>query len=92
MVLAGVWISYQNARYLYACDKKQTNAFVRLAIVTTVLFELSKFIAFLGGVLPRYNDVPWGIGFVVSSGIVVIYLGLLLLLNRIEVVRKVYGK
>jgi hypothetical protein len=87
-----LWISYQNGRYLFAAKEYGFKPYFKLLLITFFLFELSKIVTYFMGYLPRYTDVPLGIGFVVSFLTISLYLGVLLLLNQTKVIKCIYER
>jgi len=54
--------------------KSPTKEFTKVFIMTFVMFELSKFSAFILGYLPKYNETPFFISFFLSFISIAFYL------------------
>jgi hypothetical protein len=77
---------------LFAAKEYGFKPYFKLLLITFFLFELSKIVTYFMGYLPRYTDVPLGIGFVVSFLTISLYLGVLLLLNQTKVIKCIYER
>lgn len=71
-------ISYRNMHYINSINLNKIKHYILFVISLCIIFEVSKIISYFIGILPRYNDVPFLIGFTVSSVAIILYFLLLL--------------
>lgn len=78
-----VIISYRNIRYLRAFKSSKLKFSLLFVLGLSIIYELSKTISFNIGILPRYDETPFFIGYMISLSCIVIYYLLLLIVNYI---------
>ena len=75
-------ISYRNMRYISSINSNKIKHYIFFVISLCIMFEVSKIISCFIGILPRYDDIPFLIGFTVSSVVIIFYFLLLLTLSN----------
>jgi hypothetical protein len=71
-------ISYRNMIYISSLNSNKIKHYIFFVISLSIMFEASKIISYFIGILPRYNDIPFLIGFTVSSVAIIFYFLLLI--------------
>ncbi len=77
--------SILNIQYIKVNNQINIERFFIILFFISITFELSKFILYSTGHLPRYTDTPILIGFILSIVVVSIYLLILISIHNIVV-------
>lgn len=83
-------ISYRNMHYIGSINSNKIKHYIFFVISLCILFEASKTISHFIGILPRYDDIPFLIGFAVSSVAIALYF--LLLFNLVNWINRKINK
>ena len=77
-----ILISFRNIVYINSIAFNKIKHYVFFVISLSIMFEASKMISHFIGILPRYDDIPFLIGFTMSILSMILYFSLLLFISK----------
>jgi hypothetical protein len=78
-----LFVSYRNLAYISSVKINKIRHYTFFVILLCLMFEISKKISYIIGILRRYDDVPFLIGLSVSSVAILLYFLLLLIISKL---------